>query len=202
MNDPLAPGAVEIWYVRHGETDWNRAGLIQGWIDLPLNDVGASQARRLAPRLAGVAFDAVFASDLGRARATAQSALPGVDVRLDPRLRELDYGVFEGKAWDALEGEEAALAARWRADPVGQRIPDGESYGDMQVRLDAFRADLPPGRYAVFSHGGAIRVALYGVLGRPAPGTWRLEIDNTSITRVRYEERGPTLVTLNDHAHL
>lgn len=193
---------LDLWLIRHGQTDGNAQRRIHGRTDTPLNDAGAAQATRLAPRLAGVAFDAVFASDLGRARATAQSALPGVDVRLDPRLRELDYGVFEGKAWDALEGEEAALAARWRADPVGQRIPDGESYGDMQVRLDAFRADLPPGRYAVFSHGGAIRVALYGVLGRPAPGTWRLEIDNTSITRVRYEERGPTLVTLNDHAHL
>lgn len=202
MTDPARDGAVEVWYVRHGETDWNRAGRIQGWIDLPLNDAGVAQAARLAPRLAGVAFDGVFASDLVRARVTAETALPGTEVRPDARLRELDYGVFEGKAWDDLEGEEAALAHHWRADPVGRRIPDGESYADLAVRLDAFRAELPPGRYAAFCHGGTIRVALYGILGRPAPGRWRLEIDNTSLTRVRYEARGPTLVTLNDHAHL
>ena len=194
---------LELWLIRHGETDWNTQGRIQGFADQPLNANGISQAQRLAARLAGVRFDAVYASDLERARLTAQTALPGAELQLDQRLRELSYGVLEGKAWASMSADEAAVAAHWHEDPYGRRVPGGESYGDLMERVEAFRSDLPAsGRVAAFSHGGTIRSALYGVLGRPNGGAWRLAIDNTSITRLRFDARGVTLVTMNDHAHL
>lgn len=194
---------LDLWLIRHGETDWNTQGRIQGSSDQPLNAVGLCQARRLGARLRGMRFDAVYASDLERARVTAATALPDAEVQLDERLRELAYGIFEGKAWIELNEAEAAVAAHWREDPYRRRVPGGESYDDLLARFAAFRAELPKsGAVAAFSHGGTIRSALYGVVGRPQDGAWRLRIDNTSITRLRFDARGVTLVTVNDHAHL
>ena len=194
---------LELWLIRHGETDWNVQDRIQGSSDVPLNAAGLQQARRLAPRLAGVGFDAVYASDLARARVTAETALPGASVRLDPRLRELAYGIFEGKSWATLDGDEAIEARHWHEDRYGRRIPGGESFADLQARVAAFRAELPErGRVIAFSHGGTIRATLYAALGQPVKGVWRLEVGNTSISRLAFDHRGTTLVTVNDHAHL
>lgn len=193
----------ELWLIRHGETDWNAQGRIQGAADVPLNARGLRQAALLGERLAGQAFDAVYASDLARARATAETALPGADVRLDPRLRELAYGVLEGKTWSDMSDEEAAIAAHWHEDPYARRVPGGESYADLTERVEAFRAALPArGRIAAFSHGGTIRSALYAVVGRPNGAAWRVAIGNTAITRLRFDERGVTVVSVNDEAHL
>lgn len=189
--------------IRHGETDWNRDERIQGTSDVPLNAAGVAQARALRARLAPRVFDAVYASDLQRARATAETALPGAEVRLDPRLRELAYGVLEGHRWEQLDDEQAAQVRHWREDPFERRVEGGESYGDLTARVQEFLDELPDeGSFAVFSHGGAIVSALYGIIGRPADGSWRIVLANTSITRLRYDARGVTLHSLNDHAHL
>ena len=195
---------LELWLVRHGVTDWNLAERIQGWSDPPLNAAGRVQAERLAPRLADVAFDRVVSSDLGRARATAALALPGAHVELDPRLRELDYGTFDGATWaDLATGELAEPAALWRADRQRRRTPGGESFDDLAVRFAAFRADLPAtGRVIAFAHSGTINTALHGVLGHPEGRGWRLQIANTGITVLRFGAERTTIVTLNDHAHL
>ena len=194
---------LELWLIRHGETDWNAQGRIQGSADVHLNALGLRQAALLRDRLAGQRFDAVYASDLARARVTAETALPDADLRLDPRLRELAYGVLEGKAWSSMTEEEAAVAAHWHEDPYTRRVPGGESYGDLTARVEAFRTELPErGRVVAFSHGGTIRSALYAVVGRPNGAAWRVAIDNTSITRLRFDERGATIVGVNDGAHL
>jgi probable phosphoglycerate mutase len=194
---------LELWLIRHGETDWNAQGRIQGAADVPLNALGIRQAELLRARVAGVPFDAVYASDLARAHVTATTALPGVDVRLDARLRELSYGVLEGKAWREMSAEETAIADHWHEDPYTRRVPGGESYGDLTERVDAFRTELPTsGRVAAFSHGGTIRSALYAVVGRPNGAAWRVAIGNTAITRLRFDERGVTLLSVNDEAHL
>lgn len=193
----------ELWLIRHGQTDWNLDGQIQGASDVPLNERGMAQARALASRLRSDTFDAVYASDLRRARVTAETALPSVAVRLDARLREMSYGVLEGHTWSDLSEDLAARARHWREDPFERRLPGGESYRDLTTRVQTFLDELPAeGRFAVFSHGGAIVSALYGITGRPAEGSWRFALSNTSITRLRFDERGATLLSVNDHAHL
>jgi len=194
---------LELWLIRHGETDWNAQGRIQGAADVPLNALGLRQAALLRERLVGQRFDAVYASDLARARVTAETALPDAELRLDPRLRELAYGVLEGKAWRTMSEEEAAIAAHWHEDPYTRRVPGGESYADLTERVEAFRAELPSeGRVAAFSHGGTIRSALYAVTGRPNGAAWRVAIGNTAISRLRFDERGVTILSVNDEAHL
>src|SRR6056297_2601616 len=192
----------ELWWIRHGETDWNLALRIQGSSDVELNETGVAQARALAPRLEKVAFDAVYASDLSRAHRTAMLASSGAKIRTDPRLRELSYGMLEGARWADLSDEQSATARHWQEDPRRRRLPGGgESYDDLAARVAAFVADLPAeGRFAAFSHGGTIRGALYTILGHPNGSTWRLAIDNCSVTRLRFDERGVTILGLNEGA--
>jgi len=192
----------ELWWIRHGETDWNLALRIQGSSDVELNETGIAQARALAPRLKKVAFDAVYASDLVRAHRTATLASSGAEIRMDPRLRELSYGMLEGARWADLTDEQSATARHWQEDPRRRRLPGGgESYDDLAARVAAFVADLPAeGRFAAFSHGGTIRGALYTILGHPNGSAWRLAIDNCSVTRLRFDERGVTILSLNEGA--
>jgi broad specificity phosphatase PhoE len=194
---------VDIWLIRHGETDWNLDGRIQGAVDTPLNTAGQDQARLLAARLADLAFDVVYSSDLSRAYVTAETALPGAEVVLDARLRELAAGRYEGKRPLEMPPKDASVWRSWQQDPFSSRLPDGESYRDVMTRVSEFQQCMPAsGRAAVFTHGGTIRAWLYTVLGMPNGRLWRFEIANTGITRVQQTANQTTLVTVNDHAHL
>jgi len=133
--------------IRHGETDWNAEHRWQGHADVPLNARGREQAKALAEELAPEGVDAIYASDLSRARDTAEivGARLGVPVVVDPDLREIDVGSREG-----LTGEE-----------VGDRPWDGEAHenhGDRILRAVRTIAERHPGgRVAVVSHGGSLR---------------------------------------------
>ena len=133
--------------VRHGETDWNAQHRWQGHADVPLNARGREQAQRLAEELASQGVDAIYASDLSRARDTAEivGERLGVPVVLDPDLREIDVGSREG-----LTGEE-----------VGDAPWDGERdvrHGERTLRAVRTIAERHPGqRVVVVSHGGSLR---------------------------------------------
>ena len=144
---------------RHGETDWNRELRIQGSSDIELNELGRRQAHALAQELEHVDLDAIYSSDLTRARATAEAvgASHGLDVRLDPRLRERSFGSWEGFTRDDI----AAL-------PEGSRH-DGETDDEVRERmLEAVQAiaDAHPGEQVlVVSHGGALNTLWHHALG-------------------------------------
>jgi len=189
----------ELWLIRHGQTDWNADGRIQGSTDVPLNAMGLAQARALVPGLEDVAFDAVYASDLGRAWTTCVTSLPKAVPRSDARLRELAYGVLEGNRWSELTGDLASAARVWLEDPSARRIDGGESYADVRDRMRGFIDDLPErGRFAAFTHGGTILNTLYGIVGEPNGTAWRFEIDNCSVTRLRFDRRGATILSVNE----
>src|SRR5512140_799505 len=98
--------SVELWLVRHGETDWNRRGLCQGQADIPLNETGLAQARQTAAMLrqAGQKFAAIYSSPLMRARRTAEETAGalGLEVCFDARLGEIHQGEWQGKNYDAM----------------------------------------------------------------------------------------------------
>jgi broad specificity phosphatase PhoE len=147
--------------VRHGETDWNRDGRWQGHSDTHLNDVGREQAVRVAGELDGV--DVVYASDLARARETAEivAARLGLPVRVDERLRERSFGAWEGKTAPEIEAEFRDAHARWLAGE-GPGAEDAEAFGDFAARVQGFLADMlaahPDETVLVVAHGGSIRV--------------------------------------------
>jgi len=134
--------------VRHGETDWNAERRYQGHADIPLNARGREQAHALAERLAGEALDAIYSSDLSRARVTAEIVGDRLDVPVvaDPDLREIDVGAVEGLTFDdrrALDG--------WQGEPK-------EHHAERILRAIRRIADLHPnGRVLVVTHGGSMR---------------------------------------------
>jgi broad specificity phosphatase PhoE len=159
---------------RHGETEWNREGRWQGWADPPLNDTGRAQVHKLAGELRATAFDAVYSSDLRRARETAEIlATPhGVPVVADAGLREIDVG-----SWSGLT--RAEIAERF---PDGKR-PDGETHEQHAARVREAvvriaRAHLG-GRILLVGHGGTIR-AIHDVISElpyhPVPNCHVLEV--------------------------
>lgn len=200
---------LELWLVRHGETEWNRRGLVQGDSDVPLNDLGVRQAQALAGRIGHEMFDAVYASDLSRARKTAEITFPDANLILDARLREINLGVFEGRVWaDISEGERAQVAV-WLMGPYDQKVPGGESSDDLRARILDWLKSLPEqGRIIAFAHGGTIAAILQTFTGRPRPrtwdepGGWGFRLKNTSICKLHISETFTSLEVVNDAVHL
>jgi probable phosphoglycerate mutase len=154
----LAAVATTFVLVRHGETDWNLEHRWQGHSDPGLNPAGREQSRRLAGRLASSAFDALYSSDLARARETAEivGAQLGLAVHLDPRLREVDVGEWSGLTSSEVERQ---YPEGWRRRLRGETgWEQGEPYEAMGARmvaaLHALAAAHPDERVLVVTHGG------------------------------------------------
>ncbi len=141
-----------LWLVRHGETPASRDGVLAGWADVPLTPRGAEQAEAVRPALAGERFDSVWCSDLRRAVESARLAYG--EARREPRLREINFGELEGRAWATLDPAVRASIATFNGfHPAG-----GESLEQVRERVLPFLAELPPGRHLLFTHGGIIRL--------------------------------------------
>ncbi|GGM03771.1 histidine phosphatase family protein [Deinococcus aerophilus] len=202
----MSAAPLTLTLVRHGATDWNAEGRWQGWTDTPLGTLGQTQARQLARRLAGHRFDAAYASDLSRALRTAEIILPSVVVTRDARLRELNFGQYEGATRETIQNDPRYAA--WQMDPWTLPAPGGESLLTVADRLQAWAEELPGGQVVAVSHGAAIRALLCALFGWPAtpqPGyvlPFAYRLAHTGLTRLSRREGRWTLHTYNDHAHL
>jgi probable phosphoglycerate mutase len=171
-----------IYYIRHGETDWNAEGRLQGGIDTPLNDRGLTQATHAGGILADLfarhgrsASDLAFvASPLQRARYTmdlVRSALelPAGDYAIDDRLREIGYGHWEGSTLAQMQAADRTLFAARQLDKWTVPPPGGESYASVQIRMRDWYDQLKVDTVAV-AHGGTAR-ALMVALGIETPAS-------------------------------
>jgi broad specificity phosphatase PhoE len=128
---------------RHGLTDRSSPEQHLGQrIDISINDAGRRQALALARRLSAVRFDRVLTSPLFRARETAEILAPEAPIEADPRLKEMDYGAWEGLTYEQLEERDAALRREWELAPDRLACPGGESGNDVAERVRSFLADL------------------------------------------------------------
>lgn len=158
-----------ILLARHGQSDWNVARRWQGHADRPLTDAGRRQAYALAKRLADVDVEALYASDLTRARETAAIVAreKGLAVEARPELREVDVGSWSGLTRAEAEERFPEAFCRWLEGGPGWE--DGETYEEMAERIGnavrAIAADHPGGRVLVVSHGGPIRAVHALALG-------------------------------------
>ena len=198
MNYPEKPKTV-LFLIRHGNTDWNTTGRLQGQVDVPLDDRGREQAVDIAEWLAGQDVSALYTSNLQRARATADivSGRIGRIPILDERLREVDAGEWSGKSKKMLS---KAYPDAWKAWRAGKGFPpNGETYQhvgkrSIQALHELSRSHL--GECVVLvTHSGVIRAILAEVLQRslsqlrtrvaiPPASTTTLTYDNLS---KRYE---------------
>lgn len=186
--------------VRHGRTDHNASGLLLGRLDPPLDALGRQQAAALASAVGPV--DRVISSPLARTRETA--AAFGVDVEIDDRWIELDYGVYDGTPLGEVPAE--AWAA-WRRDP--DFAPDGgESLAQLGRRVADALDDLASGGSAserttvIVTHVSPVKAAMCWALGCDELTAWRLWVAPASITRIGTTPHGGVVHTFNEVAHL
>ena len=199
------------WYlVRHGETDWNRSGRIQGHTDVPLNDNGRMEIGLLAERLAPCSFAAVYSSDLSRTSESADIIVSGLGVSAvaDPDLREFSYGQWEGLSIREVEAQfPNAYAQLMGAEDNSFVAPGGESSAQVLDRVRRFCARVEErhfeaGDILVVAHGGTIRALLACLLDLPGDSLWKFEVGRASLSIVRNHTRGRVLELWNDTSHL
>lgn len=203
---------TRLLLVRHGETAWNADGRLQGQLDIPLNDTGRAQARRLAAALRerGEAIDLIVSSDLARALQTARAVADatGAPLRATAALRERCFGAFEGRSFAAIEAELPGAAERWRRrDPDWVPPGGGESllqFKERVVQSVCALASQNMGKHlALFTHGGVLDLLYRAAtgLGLQDARTWRL--DNAVINRLLWTpDSGLSLVGWADRLHL
>jgi probable phosphoglycerate mutase len=185
---------VTLYFVRHGETDWNVAQRYQGQRDIPLNAKGRGQAARngrmLAELLGGKAAGLDYvASPLLRARETmrivrGELALPTEDYRTDPRLSEIDYGHWEGSLWHELPHTDRQGFAARKADTWGWQPQGGESYRMLSERVALWLTEMRRDA-VVASHGGVSRALRGLVLQLPSADIPHLEVPQDKVLLVR-----------------
>jgi probable phosphoglycerate mutase len=192
-----------IIFVRHGETELNRDGLLQGRIDAPLTERGLAQAATLADALAGSGAVRIVASPLVRAQQTAQAIADRTTlvVETDAALTEIDYGDWDGQPLARVMADAPDV---WRTD-ANFAPPGGESLAAVAARLEGFLAahgaEGAPVTIAV-SHVTPIKAAVTGALGADPLLTWKMHLDVASITRVGYRNAGHYVASFNETGHL
>jgi probable phosphoglycerate mutase len=194
--------------VRHGQTEWNIAGIRQGHLDSRLTERGMAQAKALAQRLARERFAALYSSDLGRAVQTAMAIadLTGHEVVTDPRLRERHLGIFQGlNGNEILEKypEERRMLRTLGPDYI---IPGGESMKQQVERNVAYLNDLAHKHVGetivVVTHGGVVSGFFRHTLAIPLDAPRRFEFVNAGVNVFAYEEEYWMLLTWGDVSHL
>lgn len=200
--------ATHVIAIRHGETAWNVDTRIQGQLDVPLNETGRWQARRLARALAGEPLHAVYASDLGRAHETALALATSVGLPVVPEvgLRERGFGIFEGMTFAEIEQRWPEASQRWRQRDPAFGPEGGETLASFYARCVATASRIAAAHagqtIAMVAHGGVLD-CLYRAGSRielQAPRTWHL--GNAGINRLLYTPEGFTLVGWGDTLHL
>ena len=157
---------TQLCLVRHGQTDWNLEGRYQGQSDVPLNENGLAQAKSLTEQLKGQTFSAIYSSDLMRARQTAEliAKMLGITMQIEPRLREINQGEWEGVLVDDIKARYAEIWSQRTVDPANVRPPGGETVGEVATRVYAALDDIarlfPTEHVLVVSHGLSIATAI------------------------------------------
>ncbi|MCA1667761.1 MAG: histidine phosphatase family protein [Thermomicrobia bacterium] len=195
--------------VRHGESTYNAEGRIQGQQDAPLSERGRQQAEQIGVRLRTYQFDACYASDLSRAADTARAIMrhhPEVPFAFTTLLREIKFGIFEGRILPEIEEMYPEEYAQWMEERRHFVPPGAESAGDLAERagraLRWLRERKHEGTVLVVAHGAILNAFLGQFLQLGGEGRYRFHFDNTALAVVEDEPFGPRLLLANDTSHL
>lgn len=197
-------------FVRHGETDWNRERRLQGQIDTPLNATGLEQAHVLSQALMALErhFDALYCSDLERTRQTAApiGLATGLEINLDPQLRERHYGHLQGLTYHEA-GEILPEAYRRHRNRDPHEVPEGgESLHAFNVRIQAFLdsavAEHPGQSLLVVTHGGVLDMVYRIATGKPLADPRDFPIPNAAFNWVVHHRGEWQLEMWADRSHL
>jgi alpha-ribazole phosphatase len=199
-----------IYLIRHGETNWNSTRRLQGSTDVALSETGRRQAEKLAERLSGNKFAAIYASDLKRAADTAGyiAKKHGLAVILEPLFREMAFGEWEGLDIAVINEKWPGQLRNLFENANNFKIPGGESFDALKTRVAApFREIVErhggaDDDVAVVSHGGTIRAIISNTLNIDTAGVWKLRLDNAGISALSCFDGRFSLALLNDAGYL
>lgn len=199
---------TELILIRHGETDWNRELRFQGQIDVPLNDIGFEQARRVAERLAGESVQQLVSSDLLRTRQTAElpSVRLGLDLVHDAGLREQAFGVVDGMRVGDIQQQFPQEWTRFSEFDADYAFDGGESTRSFHTRvmaaLQRLAASREGQRLVVVTHGGVLDMVYRSAMGMSLSGPRQSMIPNGGISRVRMQGASVDILNWAETAHL
>jgi broad specificity phosphatase PhoE len=166
--------------IRHGETDWNVEGRWQGQADVPLNARGRGQAAQLAHSLADIGISVIVSSDLSRATQTAEelARVTGLSIHIDPRLREIHQGEWQGQLISKIQAKYAEAYRQRQENPADVAPPGGETSAQVLGRalgaVEEIRLKYPNDTVAVVSHGYAIALLIAHYRRLPIEQAWEL----------------------------
>lgn len=195
---------INIFLVRHGQTTYNANGnRYCGITDAQLTPKGIEQAEDLSTMLADVNFEAIYTSPLTRAVRTAEIISGSGKITVDKRLRELDFGNWEGKTREEFIKSDPLVWDRWNENPeTNPAGGNGETAGQLLSRLDEFLKDLiakhTSGNILIVAHNGVNRFLIAKHLGIPLRNYRRIVQENSTLTLLRYDvQEGISLLKLN-----
>lgn len=192
---------MRIYLVRHGETEMNKKGCYYGITDAPLTEKGRQQAILLGRHFQGTRWDRVLVSPLSRAMETALLVAGDRKDSFEPeeRLKEQNFGIFEGKTYGELCEDYPEEMRRWNEDFSHYQIPGGESFRQVRERVEDWVHSLPegPGQMLVVAHKGTLGHILAAMLGLPLEGYWNFVFDQGCYSMVDLEDGYAILRKLN-----
>lgn len=194
--------------VRHGETAWNAAGIIQGHLDSPLNEEGLAQAILLGEHLGREPFDAIYCSDLGRAQQTAQPLADrsGKRPTLTAQLRERQLGVFQGLTGVECRAKFPQDYRRFHERDPEHVVPQGESIRQLYDRASTFIQELAARHHdatiVIITHGGVLDVLHRFVRSIALAQARDFPVYNASINRIGCENGAWSVIQWGDISHL
>lgn len=199
---------MRLFLVRHGVTLNNQQARYTGQADVALSALGERQAAMVGKRLAEEPLDVIVASDLQRARATAE-AIAGhhaQPVYEDAALREIAFGAWEGATFAEVLARDEALVSLWRTDPINNAPHGGETVSQVRDRvvdaLKRWQSQYPEASVVWVTHGGVIGITICHVLGIDLNSRWKFRCDTASITEIDLGRDYAILMRMNDTAHL
>ncbi len=199
---------MRLVLVRHGETDWNASGRYQGQSNVALSDRGKKQAECLAGHFPLESLDAIYTSDLDRARETAEQVASkfGLSVNREKAFRELSFGDWEGLTYGEISKKWPKEAKKLFTAPDELQIPRGETFRELQERAlkkirQLYEAHVDQ-TVGVFAHGAINKTILAGLMHIPLHYLWSLRQDNTAVNILRIDGEYVMVELINSTAHL
>lgn len=191
---------MDIYFIRHGMTNENKQHVYYGKKDTGLSKEGREQIAVLKEWVSKQSFDRIYVSPLPRAVETAELLLPGRSYVLEPRLEERNFGIFEQKTYAQIVEQYPEEAASWEQDWIHYQIPMGESFAEVQSRVDHFANELRKKSYdkvLIVSHKGTMIQLITALLELPKETFWKFSFEQGCYSRVSITYENAVLTALN-----
>lgn len=199
---------TRLLLIRHGQTMWNSLRRYQGQTDVPLNEDGIKQALSLSKRLKNEKIDAIYSSDLERAEKTAEAVARYHNLKVNKMksLREINFGIWEGKTYDDLLRDCPDVAYSWFDDPEETIIPEAESLQQVRDRalkaIDEIVKNHPNETVLVVSHGVTLSTIICSILEMRLKNMRKIKLGNTGISIAEFYDNKGIMTLFNDTNHL